>query len=269
MQSMSRSLGVTIGLVASALTITGVVLAASDPNPSGKPLRDPLELNGYPPTSVGIGLSVSSDSQFSVQGEIDYNFANDTASAQLQIPLALSSAVFAIRAVDGHVFAYNANLNSANHINWYDEPLKWPSLYGGALELTKPDISFITGFPTHSVTHHGYYTTYTFARQGITVTPLSAHRAHSTLGNETWTITTGAQGEVTGSSLTIRTAHAFTTITATVLWYNHRVTVVAPPRTDWTPVPKALIASVRRTQLLQDFVIPTSIFTLGTAGSIA
>ena len=269
MKQMTRTSGVLLALVASALTITGVVLAATDPNPSGGPLRDPLALNGYPPTSVGIGFSVTSDAQFNVQGTVAYNFTNNTASAQVQVPLVLSSAVFDVRAIGGHVFANTQNLNAPTHPSWYVEPLKIPSLYGGALELTKPDISLITGFPVTKVAHHGNSTTYTFEKQGITVTPLSARKAHSTLGDETWTITTGSQGEVTGSTLVIRTAHAFTQIVATVLWYNHKVSVVAPPAADWTKVPASLANSVRSTQLLHDFVIPNSLFNLGTAGSIA
>ena len=40
-----------LGVVATGLTILGIVFAATDPNPSGI-AKDPLALNGYPPKTA-------------------------------------------------------------------------------------------------------------------------------------------------------------------------------------------------------------------------
>jgi hypothetical protein len=267
--SAQRLQAFVVGVVALALTLTGLSLAATDPNPAGHPARDPLVLNGYPPTSVGLAFHVATDATFNLSGTVQINFRTNAAAAQLQIPLVLSSAYVTARAINGRVFANNVNLNAAHHPTWFTEVLHWPSLFGASLEMVKPDLSLITGFPVMSVHRSGYTTIYSYARQGVAIRPLSGRRGQSSVGSELWTIATGAQGEVTGTTLTLRTAHALTRISVQVLWYNHRVVVTPPPRADWSRPPSSLIADVKGTQLLHDFVIPTDLLRLGTSGSVA
>jgi hypothetical protein len=58
MIGQKRVMAVVIAVVAIALTVFGIVLAATDPNPAdiGK---DPLALNGYPPHSADLAVSLS------------------------------------------------------------------------------------------------------------------------------------------------------------------------------------------------------------------
>jgi len=266
---LHRGIAVVSGLLAAGLTVFGVVLAAVDPNPAGAPYRDPLALNGYPPTTVGLSFSVQSNSPYNLTGTASVNLASNTATATVQVPFVLGTVTFAARAVDGRVFANNANLNAASHPVWYDSRFKVPSLFGGALELTTPDLSLIKGFPITKVHHDAHSTTYTYEKTGVAVTPVSATHAHSTLGSVTWTVTTGQQGEVIATGLKIRTKHAFTNVSVNVLWYNHKVTVVAPPRSQWAPLPKSLSSQLRKTSVLHDFVVPNALYSLGTAGQAA
>lgn len=269
MRRLHRGIAVVSGLVACGLTLYGIVLAAVDPNPSGGPYRDPLALNGYPPTSVGLSFTVHSESPYTLTGTADINLKTTTARAVVQVPFVLGTVTFSATALHNQVFFNNANLNTPTHPVWYHTHLSFPSLFGGALELTMPDIALIKGFPITSVRHGAHSTTYTFEKSGIAVTPVSATHAHSTLGSEAWTITTGQQGEVTASSLKIRTPHAFTAVSVTVLWYNHRVSVVAPPRSQWAALPASLGKQIRTTSVLNDFVIPNALYSLGTAGQAA
>jgi hypothetical protein len=45
-----RIMALALAIVALALTVTGVVIAATDSNPGGL-TKDPLALHGYPPSS--------------------------------------------------------------------------------------------------------------------------------------------------------------------------------------------------------------------------
>ena len=269
MRQLHRGIAVLSGLLASGLTVFGVVAAAVDANPSGGPYRDPLALNGYPPTSVGLAFNVQTNSPYNLTGTAAVNLATKAATATVQVPFVLGAVTFTARALDGRVFFNNANLNTAQHPVWFNNKFKVPALFGSALELTMPDISLIKGFPTMSVQRGAHSTTYTFEKKDVAVTPVSATHAHSTLGSEVWTITTGQQGEVIASSLKVRTPHAFTTATVSILWYNHPVHVVAPPRSQWAPLPASLSQQIRTTSVLHDFVVPNSIYSLGVAGQAA
>jgi len=266
---LHRGIAIVSGLLATGLTIFGVVAAGVDANPSGAPYRDPLALNGYPPTSVGLSFNVHSNSPYTLTGTAAVDLATNAATATVQVPFVLGTVTFTARALQGRVFFNNANLNTATHPVWFDTRFKVPALFGGALELTKPDIALVRGFPITSVRHDAHTTTYTFEKTDVPVTPVSATHTHSTLGSERWTVTTGSQGEVVSSSLDVRTPHAYTKVVVSVLWYNHPVRVTAPPRDQWAPLPQSLNRQIRKTSVLHDFVVPNALYSLGTAGQVA
>jgi hypothetical protein len=53
-----RPAGIALAVLATALTIFGVVYAATDSNSSGV-AKDPFALHGYPPKSVDLLVTVS------------------------------------------------------------------------------------------------------------------------------------------------------------------------------------------------------------------
>ncbi len=249
-------------VVATALTLAGLVTAATDPDPNGGPRHDGLVLNGRAPTSVGLAFQLNTDARSNASGTLAINFAKNTLSGQMQVPLLLSSATFSLRGVDGKLFVNNPNLNLGNHATWYDLPLTLPALFGVSLEFTRPDVAFIHSFPKTWITRDGYQTTYHFEKSKVSVTPVGYLHLRATKGDEILTVTTGEQGEVIAASVTIRTAHAYTLLSMKVLWYNHSVLVLTPPKSQWAAFPAALVKDIRGTQFLHDFVLPNSLLGL-------
>jgi len=80
-------------------------------------------------------------------------------------------------------------------------------LYNYSLEMVKPDISLISGFPL-TWSRRMFFVTHDFRRDNVAVTQLGA--SSSTLpkvGSLDWSITTGKQGEVTASTLSVAERH--------------------------------------------------------------
>ena len=274
-----RTLAIALGALALGLSVYGVVTAATDPNPAGCPVRDPLALNGYPPKTVGLSLALSSNG-LNVNGSLALNLLNDQGQGSLSVPTALNTSSFALRLVANHFFVNSPNFNTATHATWFTVPVHLPDLFGASLELTQPDISLISGFPITSVQHNGYHTTYKFTKDNVALSPIVAGFSSSTgrtkvqagvsnaVGTETIAITTGAQGEVTGAAVSLVTSSGTTSIRATVEWYNRSVSVVAPPTTTWTHIPTALIQAVLASKILNGIELPSSLASLGSAGSV-
>jgi hypothetical protein len=260
-----RTGAAVLAVVASALTITGVVLAATDPNPSGI-LKDPLALNGYAPKSADLEVDVSTGQGYSVHANVKVNFVTNSVEATLQVPLVLSSVEGDIRLVNNHLYATTSNLSSVIGASWLATNMSLPSLYGYSLELVKPDISLITGFSHKTVTKNGYFTTYDFSRHDVAVTNLdSAKGTLPSVGSLDWSITTGKQGEVTASSLTISTKKSATTISATVLSYNKPVTINAPPPGDVKRESAKFLTKLFGATPLSTLLVPQNLTSLGSA----
>ena len=80
------------------------------------------------------------------------------------------------------------------------------------------------------VTKNGYFVTHDFHRDNVAVTRARALTSKlPKVGSLDWSITTGKQGEVTASTLTVSSRHSFTTVNVTVLSYNRPAHIVAPP----------------------------------------
>ena len=265
MASSKRVLTAALGAIALTLTAAGIYQAATDANPSGQPLRDPLALNGYPPKTVGVNLTVTTAS-LEAHATVDLNLVTGQGTGALAIPLALSTATATLRLVDGTVYVNSPNFNAVSHPSWYRIGLKLPDLFGAALELTQPDIRLISGFPSHHVTHTADTTTYYFAKDNVPTSGLGG--GNSQLGREMWTITTGSQGEVTKSSIAIDAGGTTTKVDASIDWYNHPVITTAPPKGDWSSVPHSLVQALLGSGALGQISLPTNIRSLGTAGSL-
>lgn len=263
----------TIAVVATALTVVGVVAAATDASPSGGPAKDPLALNGYPPKTAQIAVAITTGSQQQINGQLNVNFATGAASAQLQIPFVLSAVQVSVRALNDHLYFSNPNLTSAKGVSWFETPFVLPSLFGVSLEMVKPDVALISGFPITSVTHDGYLTTHTFTRHDVPLSSLAAlgHRGGSaiSLGTVTLSITTGKQGEATAATLGVTQGSSTTSVALTVLHYNRPVTIAAPPASQVRPLTKSLLKSFTATQLFKSLMLPSELSALGGSSSVA
>jgi hypothetical protein len=140
-----------------------------------------------------------------------------------------------------------------------DATVKTPALFGVSLELTKPDIKLLTGF-RETVTKSGYSTTYVLYRIHVALTNLFGSSSTSVLGSVRWTITVGSQGEVSSSSVTVKSAHTTTTLSVTVSSYNQPVHVVTP--TDVKAIPLASIDKLFTSQSFPTFLVPRSLTSL-------
>ena len=218
-----------LGVVATALTILGVVLAATDDNPSGV-AKDPLALNGFPPKTAHMALTVTTEGGISIHANVEVNFNADRIEATFVVPLVLTGIPVDVRVVGNEIYASTPNLPAVLGKQWLALKENVPSLFNYSLELVKPDISLISGFPTEVVTKNGYYVTHDFRRDNVAVSRLGATPVTlPKVGSLHWSITTGKQGEVTASTLTVATRHSYTRVSATILSYNQPTHIVAPP----------------------------------------
>ncbi len=227
-----------LATVAVALTVVGVVIAATNTNPSGS-TRDPLALNGYPPRTANVRLTLMTGSNVDATAVVAINFAANAAAAVVQVPLPVASVAVDVRVLPHHVYLGFTNLPSILGVGWLAAPVTVPNLYGWSLEMTKPDLYLITGY-SKTVTHSGYSTTYTYSRPSSPAAlPSGLPFALPSTGLLSFSITTGSQGEVTGVGATLASKSSATptaSLTATVLSYNAPAPVVGPPRRDVTPI---------------------------------
>ncbi|HWD97260.1 MAG TPA: hypothetical protein VG246_12635 [Acidimicrobiales bacterium] len=228
MIGQKRLMAVVVAVVALALTVFGIVFAATDPNPAALG-RDPLALNGYPPHSADVAVSLTTSGGLGLNANITANFTDNRASALVSFPtIETPSSVDVLMASD-HLYARSADVSSGP---WFDTAFKTLNFFGVSLELTKPDIYLIAGLHK-SVTHSGYSTTYNFTQQHVVLsTLLGSAKSLSTLGSVRWSITVGSQGEASASTLVVTSKHATTTISAKVLSYNEPAKISVPASKD-------------------------------------
>lgn len=261
MAVINRSAGAALAVVATALTITGVVLAATDAN-STSSSKDPLVLNGFPPKSAKILVSISTGQSYSVSADVNVNFRTNDVEAIVHFPLVFSTTAVDVRDVNNHLYAAAADVSSGT---WLSLPLSVPALFGYSLELTKAtDIALISGFTSETVTTSGYTTTYTFARKNVAlVNVLDPAARFSTLGSLIWSISVGSQDEVRASTLTMKTSTASTRITAQILSYNQPAHIVAPPAVDVRTIKGSSIRQLLSTTPLTTLLFPQSLTSFG------
>jgi hypothetical protein len=227
-----RLMATTIAVVALLLTVFGVVVAATNSNSlSGG--KDPLRLNGYPPKTADLYVTLSTGSNVKLNANVDVNFGTGRVSAVVHFPLVIATASVDVIAAHDRLFVRSADVSSGP---WLSTHQSLPDLFGVSLELTKPDIDLITGFKK-TESKSGYSTTYDFIRDGVAFTHLfDAANATSTLGSLQWSITVGSQGELTQSAVVERTTHATVKLNVTVLSYNQPVHIVIPSAANLEPL---------------------------------
>lgn len=230
MAAFKKSYGVALALFAIALTVTGVVLAATDPNPSGI-AKDSLALNGVPPRSASLLVTVSNGQSYDVSATINVNFDTSRAEAIVRFPLLFTQTSVDMRLIGHHVYAEAADISSGK---WLEINYNPPSFFGIALEVTQPgpDLNLIKGFDHETATKSGHYTTYDFSSNDVALTNVLGSRRKTVLGSIDITVTTGSSGEVTGATMTARSRHDMSAFTVQVLSYNRRAVITAPSTSD-------------------------------------
>lgn len=263
MNVSSRAASILLAVVATALTVTGIVLAATDSNPSGN-AKDPLALNGYPPKTAQIRFVVSTGQEYNVTADVNVNFVTNAVQADLQIPMFFSSANVEMRLVHGTLFAGSANLSSIAGRSWVSTPVGQPSLYGLSLEMTKPDISLISGFTHESITKSGYLTTYDFQRDNVVINhPSGLPFVVPKRASVDFSITVGRQGELTASSFSVTSTHLTASVQATVLSYNQPATIVAPPAHSVKKIDQSFWRQIFGSSAASSLLDPKTLTSLG------
>jgi hypothetical protein len=264
MAKMTRFMAPVLAVVACALTILGVVLAATDSNPAGL-VKDPLTLNGYPPKTADLEVTLTSGAGVRLTSNLEVNFTSDRAEADVSFPLVVTSAEIDLRLVKGHLYARAADQASGP---WLVTALTIPSLFGVSLEMTRPDVDLISGFHK-SIVRSGYSTIYTFFRRGVALSKLFGSKSStSTLGSVHWSITVGSQGELTASTLREKSAKGVMTLAVTVLSYNQPTQISVPLRANTEPLGGKGLKELLRSEEFTSLLFPKSLTSLsGTSVS--
>jgi hypothetical protein len=250
-----RVMAVVIAVVALALTVFGVVVAATNSNASSVG-KDPLVLNGYPPKSADLYVTLSTGEGVNLNANVGVNFTTDEVKGVVHFPLVITTASVNIVLAKHHLYARSADVSNGP---WLSTHLTLPSLFGVSLELTKPDIDLISGF-TKTVTTSGYSTTYHFFRDDVALSHvLGSDQANSVLGSIQWSITVGSQGELTQTSVIEKTKHSTIRLSVTVLSYNQPVKASVPSAKDSEPLSRSAFAKLLGSVNFAKLLIPSSL----------
>jgi hypothetical protein len=132
--------------------------------------------------------------------------------------------------------------------------------------MTKPDIDLITGFDHKTVTRSGYSTTYDFYRDRLAVSGLLGSATSSSMvGSVRWTITVGSQGEVSQSTLTVRTKKSEMTLSVTVQSYNQPTRIATPAHSDVKSVVNSVLGQLLKSPNLNSILVPRDFTSLAQA----
>lgn len=263
--AFSRKTGAAVlAVVATSLTVLGIVLAATDSNPSGL-TPDHLVLNGYPPRSADIQFVISTGQSYSVNADVKVNFRTNAVEASVQVPLVFSGATFDVRMLNKHLYVTSSNMSSVVGKPWMSTAMNLPALFNYSLELVKPDIALLSGFDHKSVTRSGDLTTYTFLRDNVAVSRLGSKKGSlAGVGKLVLSITTGKQGEATAAAITISGGTSETSISATVLSYNQPVHVATPPSSQVKSVSPNYIRGLLGATPITSLLVPSNLNSLGS-----
>jgi hypothetical protein len=265
MAEFKKTYGILLAVLAFSLTFMGVVFAATDANPSGV-AKDSLVLNGNPPRSASVLVTIANGQSYNVSATINANFNSSRAEAIVQFPLLFSQTSVDVRLIGDHVYAEAADISSGK---WLEIHASSPSFFGIALELTQPasDLRSIKSFHHETVTKNGYATTYNFSSDEVPLTNVLGSPKKTVLGSLDVSITTGASGEFTGATMTSRLRHDMSKVTVQVLSYNKRTVIVAPAPGDVSPLQVSSLRSLFSTTSIATLLLPENFSALlqGTA----
>ncbi len=252
-----RLFATAVAVVALALTVLGVVLAATDPNPGGV-TGDPLALHGFPPRTAHLVIAAST-STLQATADLTIDFRNGGATGVATVGLTAAGEAFDVVLSGRHLYLRSAAESSGP---WYQVATPALPFFGLSLELTKPDLALISGYHSRTVTHDGYLTTYTYDFAHAALTPLFAGRSTtSRLGTVDWSITVGSEGEVTASTLRVSAGGQTSTLSATVQAYNAPRFVVIPSVGPLAPVAPREVAKLLHSAGLGAILLPRGLLS--------
>jgi hypothetical protein len=255
----TRSAGVALAVLATALTVFGVVYAATDATSSGV-AKDPFALHGYPPKSADLLVTISTGQSYTLSANVNVNFTTSAADAVVHFPLVFSVTSVDLRLVGKHVYAEAADISSGR---WLAFAVRPPAFFGLSLEMTKPDIAFITGLKETSVTKNGYEITHTYSRNGVALRNILGSAKNAVvLGSLKLSVTEGSNQEFTGGTMTMKSAHAMTTVTVQVLSYNRPAVISAPPSKDVKSMVGSTLPQLFASSSLTSILIPENFTSL-------
>jgi hypothetical protein len=264
MSVSKRVAPVALAAVALALTLTGAIYAATDANPAAIP-KDPLALHGYPPKTANLQITVSTGQAYNLTANVVVNFRKNQVEAQLLVPLLFSATAVDLRLVHGDLYVGSPNLSSIFDASWITTHVSTPSFFGLSLELTKPDISLISGFNKKSTTKSGYLTTYRFQRDNVILTtPSKSPIKMPASATVDISITVGGQGEFTSATVSETSKTSTLKLTLNVLTYNQPTHIVAPPASDVKPVSSAALQKLLNETPLKGLLSMKDLGSLGT-----
>jgi hypothetical protein len=254
-----RPAGIALAVLATALTIFGVVYAATDSNSSGV-AKDPFALHGYPPKSVDLLVTVSTGQSYTLSANVNVNFTTSSADAVVHFPLVFSVTSVDLRLVGKHIYAEAADISSGS---WLAFPVKPPGFFGLSLEVTKPDIAFIKGMKQTSITKNGYQTTHNYSRKDVALRNILGSAKNAVvLGSLKLSISEGSNQEFTGGVMTMQSAHAMTKIIVQVLSYNQPAKIDAPSAKDVKTIVGSTLPQLFSTSSITSILIPENFTSL-------
>lgn|SRR5487761_2037367 len=254
--------GFGLAAVSLALTVTGVVIAATDSSPAGN--SDPLALHGYPPRSAQLHVVISTGQAYEVTADLNINFRTDALSARVYAPLLFSAVEVDARLVHHHAYLTSPNLSTIIGTRWLSMNAGQPSFYGLSLEMTHPELDLISGFTQKTVTRSGPFTTYDYRRENVSITaPQGLPVTVPTRAAIDFSVTVGQSGEITATRLVVTSKHSTASVTVTVTSYNGPARIVAPPARQVTPVDTSRLGQIFGSPSLGNLLSPQGIASLG------
>jgi len=260
MASSQRVGALALAAVALALSIFGVVLAATDSNPAG--ISDAaLALNGYPPKTVDMQLTITSDGGSSIIADAKIDFQKQRMQISMDIPSAFSSTPVEIVLTNSELYVGSEGLVSLAGKSWISESLTTnPPFFGLSLEMTKPDVALITSYRRLLTQHDGNFTTYNFGRDMVLHPLTNGQIKKPVSGSMNFSITTGKEGQVTAANLTFSSTSHSITVTSKILGYNQPVRVKIPPASQVSSNQQSLITSLWNALPVAQILSPTNLF---------
>jgi len=260
MASSQRVGALALAAVALALSIFGVVLAATDSNPAGISDRA-VALNGYPPKTVDMQLTITSNGGSSILADAKIDFQKQFMHISMDIPSAFSSTPVEIVVTNSDLYVGSQGLVSLAGKPWISEALTTnPPFFGLSLEMTKPDVALVTSYRRLLTQHDGELTTYNFGR-AMVLRPLTNGQIKKPVsGSMNFSITTGKEGQVTAANVTFSSPSHSISVTSRILSYNQPVKVKMPPASQVASNQQTLITSLWNALPVAEMLSPTNLF---------
>jgi hypothetical protein len=220
---------VFIAAISVALSVTGVVLASTDPNPHGYK-TDPLNLHGFAPRSADIAISVSTNSLPLLSGDFQVDFHRSV--GELTMGTSIMGANTQLQVVVGKNHAYLVHGGTFNrpYLELGKVGVSW---YGVSFEMAHPQVSLLNAATSSVTMSHNEQgeAVYTYKLNGSSL-PLGTGLKLN--GATSLAVSIGRGGELTGISIKIRSKQGTETIALRVLSYNQPVNVTVPKRSEIT-----------------------------------